>query len=124
MSGPAGRQTRSGRPTGPANHDDGGLAAAGALVDVVGHDGLQLVVAGQAALDEVHAAVVAGGHVDQTGLAVDALADQEALAARGGVARELGARAGAALGGAGREVVPFAVELRGGGRVISERPRA
>jgi len=61
--------------------------------------------------------VVAGGHVDQAGLAVDALADQEALAARGGVARELGARAGAALGGGGRlggVVVGGVSPLRGG----------
>jgi hypothetical protein len=72
----------------------GGLAAALAVGHVGGDEAVEVGLALDVALDEVNAAVVAGGDVGDGDGAVDALAVQDALARGQAVAGQLDTLAG------------------------------
>src|SRR4051794_3672809 len=73
--------------------EDAGLVAPDTDLDVVGDQGVELGLLGQAALDEVATAGSGGGAVGDADEAVDALAVEHALADRDSVAGELDAAA-------------------------------
>ena len=71
-----------------ARGEQGGLARRLAALSVLGHEAVELGLGGHGGLDEVHPALGAGGEVDHSDLAADALGDENALPGGEPVARE------------------------------------